>query len=262
MPERAGTAMTSTIGVVGVGELGRALVEGLSAVPSTPRILLSPRGASHVAHLAERFPHVRVCPDNQAVADGAEVLLLAVGPERWREVVQPLRLRPGCLVVSVMAGVSLADLTAALPADVTVVRALPMPSVRDRACLTVLYPPHAAAEELFERMGGCVPVADEAALNVFTAITATVSTHLDFLTTIAAWAVGQGLASDQAERFVRNLFAGAGRDLAGSPVALADLAGVVETPGGLNHRVRTTWFDAASQRRLADTLDALVRDLP
>lgn len=255
--------MTSTIGVLGVGELGRALVEGLSAAGSpAPPIVLSPRGASHAAHLAERFPHVRVCPDNQGVADQADLLFLAVGPGHWPEVMQQLRLRPGCVVISVMAGVRLADLVAALPADVTVVRALPMPSVRERACLTVVFPPDPVAEELFDRLGGSVVVEDEAALNVFTAITATVSTHLDYLTAIAGWAVGRGMAPDQAEAFVRNLFAGAGREVATSPAALGELAGVVETPGGLNHRVRTTWFDAANQRRLADTLDALVRDLP
>lgn len=252
-----------SVGVLGVGELGRALVEGLSIEPvQSPEIVLSPRSARHAAALASAFPGVRVAAENQAVADAADVLLLAVGPDRWREVVEPLRFRPGTLVVSVMAGVSLADLQASLPADVTVVRALPMPSVRERACLTVVFPAHPVAEALFEGLGGALVVEDEGALNVFTAVTATVSTHLDYLTTIAAWATRQGIAPDQAEAFVRNLFAGAGLAVGSSPTSLAALADEVETPGGLNHRVRTTWFGAANGAALGRTLDELLRDLP
>ncbi len=259
----AGAPALGVVGILGVGELGRALVEGLAAEPvQAPEIVLSPRSTRHVAALTATFPQVRAAQENQAVADSSDVLLLAVGPDHWREVVQPLRFRPGCLVVSVMAGVSLTDLQEALPPDVTVVRALPMPSVRERACLTVVFPAHPVVEALFDGLGGALVVEDEGALNVFTTVTATVSTHLDYLATIAAWATRQGRAPDQAEAYVRTLFAGVGLAVGGSALPLAELAAEVETPGGLNHRVRTTWFDGDNDAALGRTLDELLRDLP
>ena len=60
------------IGIIGVGEIGRAIVEGLHhGDGGSPEVFLSPRGARTAAELSERYEGVRVCADNQEVGAAA-----------------------------------------------------------------------------------------------------------------------------------------------------------------------------------------------
>ncbi|MBL1106668.1 NAD(P)-binding domain-containing protein [Streptomyces sp. 5-8] len=87
------------IGIIGVGEIGRAVVEGLSdGVEEPPEILLSPRGARTAAELAGRYPNVRVRAGNQDVVDGSDVVIVAVRPQDRAEALDALLVglgRPG-----------------------------------------------------------------------------------------------------------------------------------------------------------------------
>jgi pyrroline-5-carboxylate reductase len=67
------------IGIIGVGEIGRAVVEGLrNGDGPSPDVFLSPRGARTAAELSERFAGVHVCADNQEVLDHSDVVLITV----------------------------------------------------------------------------------------------------------------------------------------------------------------------------------------
>ncbi|GAA3161230.1 hypothetical protein [Nonomuraea salmonea] len=160
-----------------------------------------------------------------------------------------------------MAGVSLAELRRLLATDAPLVRAIPLPAVRERRSVTVTCPPHPVADALFDRLGGALPVDDEDAFNVFSALTSTLTTHYAYLATLSSWASGHGIAPDQAERYVRGLFADLGRSLSDETRSLERLAADHETPGGTNERIRTTWFSPANATALREALDALLTDL-
>lgn len=250
------------IGFIGVGSIARAIVEGLCGTDDPPELLLSPRSASVAAGLAERFAAASVCASNQDVVDGAEVVFLALRTEHCAEVVAGLRFRPGQIVVNVMASIGLEQLRGMLDADATrdtppaVVRAMPLQEVRERDCITIVYPAHPVVEGLFDVLGGSLPVGDEAAFTAFCGLTATMSAHYAYLASLAKWAVRQGIPGDDAERFLRNLFAGVGRSLREEGTTLAELQEAHETPGGANERVRQRWFEPA-----APALDAVLDDL-
>jgi pyrroline-5-carboxylate reductase len=255
--------MAERIGIIGVGEIGRAMVEGLCDGPEKPpEIFLSPRGARTAAELSRRYPSVRVCPDNQDVVNRSDVAIIAVRPQDRSDALTGLRIGTGVsVVVSVMAGVSIDELRRTLGTDVPLVRAIPLPTVRERRSVTVVCPSHPVADALFNRLGGALPVLDEPALNVFSALTATLSTHLSYLSTLTAWAGRQGVPASDAERYVRDLFQGLGRALGDETRSLQELAANHETPKGLNERIRTTWFDPANSAALEDALDAVLSDL-
>ncbi|THV25958.1 NAD(P)-binding domain-containing protein [Glycomyces paridis] len=250
------------IGIIGVGEIGRALAEGICTLTDpAPEVLLSPRGAAASAALAERFANARVCADNQEVADGAEVVVVAVRGQDHREALAGLRIAPDRTVVNVMSGVSNDDLRRALGTEAALVRAIPLPSVREHRCVTVTYPANPVAEALFDRLGGAQPVADEATFDVCSTLSGTITTHYAFLAAIAAWAVDQGLPAAAADRVVRNLFQDVGRSLGDESRTLDRLAADHETPGGNNERIRTTWFDKANAEALRGALNGLLTDL-
>ncbi|GHH24668.1 NAD(P)-binding domain-containing protein [Streptomyces rubradiris] len=250
------------IGIIGVGEIGRALVEGLSdGTQEPPEIFLSPRGAATAAELARRYPHVRVCADNQDVVDHAELVLLAVRPQDCAEALAGLRVDDDRVVLSVIAGVSTGELRRTLGTAAPVVRAIPLPSVRERRCVTVTCPAHPVVDAFFDGLGGALPVADEETFTVFSALTGTLTAHYWYLATLTDWAAGHGLAREDADRYVRGLFQGVARALDDDTRTLAQLAGDHETPNGSNERIRTTWFDAANARSLTRALDGLLEHL-
>ncbi|WP_199546454.1 NAD(P)-binding domain-containing protein [Streptomyces sp. N35] len=250
------------IGLIGVGEIGRALVEGLcEGVDEAPEVYLSPRGAGTAAELAGRYRTVRVCSDNQAVVDSSEIVLIAVRRDQRHQALAGLRVHGDRTVVNVMAGVRNDELRKTLGGEAPIVRAIPLPTVRERRSVTVTCPSHPLVDALFEELGGVLPVADEAAFDVFSALTGTLTTHYAYLAALTAWAGEQGIAHDAAERYVRSLFQGVGRSLGDEAHTLQQLAADHETPGGNNERIRTTWFDEANSTALATALDGLLGDL-
>lgn len=250
------------IGIIGVGEIGRALVDGLcDGAEEPPEIYLSPRGARTAAELSQRYPTVQVCADNQDVLNRSELVILAVRPQDRGKALAGLRAGGDTVVVSVMTGVAISEVRRTLGTDAPVVRAIPLPSARERRSVTVTCPSHSAVDDFFSGLGGTLPVADEAALNVFQMLTGTLTTHYWYLATLADWAARQGLPAEGADRYIRGLFQGVGRALGDDTRSLQQLAGDHETPKGLNERLRTTWFDPANAEALTKALDALLADL-
>jgi pyrroline-5-carboxylate reductase len=224
-------------------------------------VFLSPRGARTAAELSERFEGVQVCAYNQEVVDRAEVVIIAVRRQDQREALAGLRVDGDKLVVNVMAGVGSDDLRQTLATDAPLVRAIPLPAVRERRAVTVTCPSHPVVNSLFKHLGGVLPVADEAAFTVFSALTGTLTSHYWYLATLTSWAVGHGIAADEADGYVRGLFQGVGRALGDETRSLRQLAADHETPNGSNERIRTTWFDPANSEALTKALDDLLADL-
>ncbi|SFW78730.1 pyrroline-5-carboxylate reductase [Amycolatopsis australiensis] len=221
---------------------------------------LSPRGARTAAELAERHEGVEVCAGNQEVVDRAELVILAVRRRDWRDALAGVRV-DGKIVVNVMAGVGHDDLRRTLGAGTTLVRAIPLPTVRERRSVTVVHPSHPEVDAFFARLGGALPVADEAAFDVLSALTGTLTTHYAYLAALASWATGHGISPGDADRYVRGLFQGVGRSLGDETRSLARLAADHETPQGNNERIRTTWFTPANVEALTQALDGLLADL-
>lgn len=250
------------IGIIGIGEIGRALVVGLcDGVDKSPEVFLSPRGARAAAELSSRYEDVQVCADNQQVVDRSEVVIIAVRRQDRHEALAGLKVDDDKIVVNVMTGVSNDDLRQTLATDAPLVRAIPLPAIRERRSVTVTYPSHPVVNSLFEHLGGSHPVEDEAAFNVFSALTGTLTTHYWYLATLTSWAIGHGIPSDDADHYVRSLFQGVGRALSDETRTLHQLAADHETPNGNNERIRTTWFTPASSEALNKALDDLLADL-
>ncbi|NUT43633.1 MAG: NAD(P)-binding domain-containing protein, partial [Thermoactinospora sp.] len=211
--------------------------------------------------LAGRYATVRVRDSNQAVADASDVVIIAVRRPDLRQALEGLHVADDKTVINVMAGVSLDELRQILGTKAALVRAIPLPAVRERRSVTVTHPSHPVADALFDRLGGALPVADEAAFDVLSALTGTLTTHYAYLATLASWAVGHGIAPGVADGYVRGLFQGVGRSLGDGTRTLQQLAADHETPNGSNERIRTTWFDAANTTALTQALDGLLARL-
>ena len=131
-------------GIIGVGAIAAAIVRGLcrDADPA-PAILLSPRNATLARDLAAEFPSVTVAASNQAVVDGASLVVLSVRPQDAGTVLPELRFREAQSIVSVMAGVPLDTLNPLVAPALDISRAVPLPAVERREGATPDLPGHA-----------------------------------------------------------------------------------------------------------------------
>jgi pyrroline-5-carboxylate reductase len=223
-------------GVLGVGAIGSAIVAGLCEdVDDAPRVLLSPRGAEVAARLAGRFDTVDVAPNNQAVVDGAEVVIVCVRPQVAEAVLAELRFPKERVVVSAMAGVQVRTLERLVSPATEVARVIPLPSVARREGLTPVHPPNAAAAALFDRLGEAVELPDERAFEALSASTATIAAHFAYLNAIAAWLESQEIPAPAATRYVASMFAGLA-EATRSGERFEQLAREHATPGGTNEQ--------------------------
>jgi pyrroline-5-carboxylate reductase len=245
-------------GILGVGEIGAAIVTGLcDGVADAPRILLSPRSADRTAALAARYPSVSAAPDNQALLDRCATIVLSVRPADGRALLRGLAFRPEQAVISVIAGVPNGELADLVGPARDIARAIPLPPVSRREGVTPVCPGTAAARALFGRLGGVSDTDDIGAFEAMSAASATVAAHLRYLATISGWLSARGVAPEQAALYVRSIFAGLGEELGGSPADLDQIARSHATPGGLNERFRAMLEDAGVFAAVTRSLDTI-----
>ena len=186
-----------------------------------------------------------------------DTLILAVKPQVWRAVTADLidRVAPDTLVVSVMAGVTLAALTERFP-GATVARAMPnTPAARGHAITGLLAPAadageRARLERLFAAAGTTVWLDDEADFDALTAVSGSGPAYVfAFVEALAAAGEKAGLTPALAARLATATLVGAAA-LLGDEADPAALRAAVTSPNG------TT---AAGLATLIPGLDPLLR---
>src|SRR5690606_3997898 len=171
---------STRIAFVGGGNMARALLGGLLARGTDPeRIAVSAPSDATRAALARQYG-INVSADNRAAVAGARIVVLAVKPQIMEEVVRPLaaelrRSRP--LVISVAAGIRIAELSKWVGEGVPVVRAMPNRPALIGAGATGLYAgpevgdtERAQAEQLLAATGLAVWVENEEQMDLVTAL--------------------------------------------------------------------------------------------
>lgn len=152
----------NTLGFIGVGDLAEYTIKGLRLGGFDRTILLSPRNSQKAQLLADQC-QCRVMTSNQAVVDSSDVIVLATRPTQCHEALTELIFKPGQLLVSVAAGISVESLRQVLSSDVPIVRAMPVSCAEAVASPTLIYPHHPTVQELFDYCGNAIAVNDEAA---------------------------------------------------------------------------------------------------
>lgn len=228
------------IAFIGGGHMARSLVEGLLGRGSdASRITVADPNEATRSALARDLA-VRTLEDNLVAAASAPVWVLAVKPQLAREVCESLaatarQVRP--LVVSIMAGITLAQLSQWLGID-TLVRSMPNQPAAIGAGMTTLHAApslqptqRAAAEAVFSGAGATTWVVDEALMDTATAVAGSGPAYL-YLLAEAMEQAAAALPPETARQLVVQTLLGAARMLQASGEAPARLRERVTSPGG------------------------------
>ncbi len=230
------------LAIIGAGKLGEALACAMleSGTVAPERMTLTARTPQKLERLAQQLG-VQVTTDNVAAVKGAEVVLLAVKPQKLGQVLEQIAgsLDSSTLLISAAAGVTISSIETTLGREQPVVRAMPNTPSRIRAGMTVVSPGlHATAEHLvrarvlFEAVGRTM-VLEERHMDAVTGLSASGPAFLYVvLEAMAEGGVKMGLPRRVATELVAQAMLGASKLALETDEHPALLKDDVTTPAG------------------------------
>ena len=258
------------IAFIGGGHMSTSLVGGLRArgVPAAQLCVADPMPAQ-LERLQFDFG-VRVTTDNAEAAREADVVVLAVKPQQMAEAARSIAgdlATHRRVVVSVAAGIRLADLARWLGTDVPVVRSMPNRPALIGAGITaacagpgVGQEDRAAAEGVLSTVGSLVWLDDESLLDAVTAISGSGPAYF-FLLIEALEDAGAalGLPRATARQLAIHTALGAGRMAAEGADAPATLREQVTSKGGTTAAALAVLEHAGLRGIFAEAVGAAAR---
>ena len=244
MSARKTEASNRRVAILGAGTMGRAIARGaLDSGALTPSQLCATVRRPERAQSLSSELGVEVGVDNDAAVREAEIVLLCVKPHRLEQLVSDLRtagaLEHAPLLVSIAAGVTIAQLEAWAGADARVVRAMPNTPCRIGEGMTVLSPGARVeesaldgVEELFRPLGRSLRL-DEEYMNAVTGLSASGPAFVYvIIEALAEGGVMTGLPRKVATELAAQCVQGAARMVLQTGMHPAELKDQVTTPAG------------------------------
>src|SRR5579872_4647916 len=230
-----------TLGIVGAGAIGQALLRGLRAGSAPYSIWAATRTPESAARIEREFSITATDAYDKFVPK-TDVILVCVKPAQVEETLRRLRsagLSKNTLVISVAAGVTIAELERGVGEHIAVIRAMPnVPAFVSEAMTVIATGRHATKEQvdeataIFKTVGRCVEL-PEHYLNAVTAISGCGPAYVFLIIEALADAgVSVGLPRDVARELVAQTVLGAAKMVQDSERHPAAMRDDVATPAG------------------------------
>jgi len=231
-----------TIGFIGAGNMAEALIAGLlhAKLLLPAQLLASDIDGARLSWLDHRY-RIRTALSNAAVAQEADILVLAVEPQILDEVLAEIAawVDADTLIVSVAAGYPIARIARGLPGSKRIVRSMPnTPSLVREGVTAVAYEAQlpesdaVAARMLFESIGLVVRV-EERWLDAVTGLSGSGPAYIYvMIEALADGGVRMGLPRETAQLLAAQTVSGAARLLLDSREHPGLLKDRVDSPGG------------------------------
>lgn len=231
------------LGFIGAGNMAGSLIAGLIADGYAPEnIWASDPDIDKREQMSVRFG-IHTTPDNNEVVRQAQIVVLAVKPQILRFTAQDIaatvqQCHP--LVISLAAGVAIADIARWLDGYTGIVRSMPNTPALVKSGATGLHA-HASvgfeqrnrAESVLRAVGLTVWVEHESLLDVVTALSGSgPAYYFLFMEAMENAAIKLGLAPETARLLTQQTALGAARLAIESDEAPAELRAKVTSPGG------------------------------
>ncbi|BDV31695.1 pyrroline-5-carboxylate reductase [Microbacterium terricola] len=240
-----------SIAILGAGSMGGAILHGLvTSGLAGAGLTATNRSAAKAAELADLAGVTSVAleehPDaNTAAAASADIVLIGVKPAMVPDLLREIAavLRPGTLVVSLAAGVTISTFEGILGAEIPVLRSMPnTPALVGRAVTGLAASAStseadlALVQRLFQTVGTVITV-DESQIDALSTISGSGPAYVYFLIEeFAKAAVDKGFTEEQARLMTEQTLIGAAALLEASGEEPAELRRRVTSPKGTTER--------------------------
>ncbi len=126
--------MKIKVSVIGAGNMGGAVARGLAKAEDSYEVRVSNPSVGKLEAIRAEYPHVATTSSNHECALGADVIILGIKPWKVREVIDELRpiwasSDSKTILISLAAGIDLADLRSMAGEGVVIYKAIPNTAV-------------------------------------------------------------------------------------------------------------------------------------
>lgn len=229
------------IGIIGTGNMGRALARGLVQANVIPadHLLLADRKAERLTPLVRELEAQAFGVDT--LIPQCDVIILAVKPQDMEDLLKPRQhlFHKEQLLVSIAAGLKTDRLEACFEEDIPVVRVMPNLPVLVRAgasayCLGQYASwPHGVVTSLLFSAVGLVVEVDESQMDAVTALSGTGPAYVFLLAEVmSAAGAKEGLPDEVSGYLAVQTILGAAQMMSDSEKSPAELRAQVTSPGG------------------------------
>ncbi|MGM0471270.1 MAG: pyrroline-5-carboxylate reductase [Bacillota bacterium] len=252
------------IGFIGAGAMAEALISGLVAQEVQPKQVIASDISAQRRKLIEEEYQITVTADNKEVVAESDYVILAVKPQVLEQVMTEIEhlFTSEQKLISIAAGVSIAQLEELLTIKLPIVRIMPnTPALVKEGALAYALGEDAddklgaEIEDLFSAVGSVVQVKEEL-MSAVTGLSGSGPAYvLLLLEGLIAGGVKEGLAHSEAEELAIQTLKGTAKLAAESEQHLAALRDQVTSPGGTTAE---GLYQLESQGARAALIDAVV----
>lgn len=230
------------IGFIGLGNMARAIIGGMlrEGIASAEDILGSAKTQKTLEAVRKEYG-IGVELSNQAVAEAADVLILAVKPQFLEDVIAEIRdtVKEGTLVISIAAGKSLSWLFETFGRPFGIVRCMPnTPALVGEGCTGVCANDRVTEEELAYSLRlmesfGRASLVEERLMDAVGAVSGSSPAYVFmFIEAMADAGVAAGMPRAQAYEFAAQAVCGSARLMLETGKHPGELKDMVCSPGG------------------------------
>lgn len=195
------------IGILGVGVIGRAIVEGLCYDDDqTHRIFLSPRSQKNTNALAKKYNQVIKCQDNQSVIDQSDIIFISVLPNKGLEILEGLSFNKNHHVINLMADKKLDEIRAVIGETASLSHVIPLSFIAKRRGPIALYPKNDMVENLMSQLGHVISVDTYEKIKSMATISGLMTSYYGLLNDIIQWGVKNNLSQEEAKDYTSLFF--------------------------------------------------------
>ncbi|RPI06493.1 MAG: pyrroline-5-carboxylate reductase [Ignavibacteriae bacterium] len=269
------------IAILGAGNMGSALLKGIINAKLTPpnKIIACDVNTEKLQTLSAEWK-VRTTPDIRKAVQESEILLLCVKPQTLSKVLKVMKesIRPGHLVISIVAGMRISFIQQMLGTDLGIVRTMPnIAATVDEGAAAVAFGMSVTAEQqkiatsIFEAVGEVVVVTEDQ-LDAVTGLSGSGPAYIYMvIEALIDGGVKMGLSRDISTKLAIQTVLGSATLAKSSGLHPAILRDQVTTPGGTtinaiheleSHGLRSMLIDAvATATRRSEELSKLMNNL-
>ena len=234
--------MSKKIGFIGCGNMGSSMVGGLikSGFLVADDIIVSTKTESSAKRLESEFK-VNTTLDSKIVAKQAEILILAVKPYMYKDIIEEIKseLNEDKLIITIAAGITISNMEEWLGRSSKIIRAMPnTPALVGEAISAICPNSNVNKEELeycfkiFESFGECVQL-EEKDFHGFIALCGSSPAYVFmFIEAMADGAVKLGIPRAKAYKMASQSVLGSAKMVLETGKHPGELKDMVCSPGG------------------------------
>ncbi len=234
--------MDKKLGFIGCGNMSSAMIKGLilSKIVSPDCIKASDISIRKLDRMKDDL-HILTTNNNKEVAEFADILVLAVKPKIYGQIISEIKdtVKDDVIVVTIAAGITMQTVKKQFGKNIKVVRAMPnIPAIIGKGMSSLSFNEHVLEEELncvYKMFNGFgeVEIIDEKLMNVVTAVgSSSPALVYMFIQSLADGGVLNGLSRDVSYKMAAQAVLGAAKMVLETGEHPGELKDEVCSPGG------------------------------